>query len=260
MSQEFFSQISLGGAALLIFALCAGWVIFRGVARMIIGTLVLALSAWVAFQVWQRAPALSAEWLGEPKVWLTTGLPLAAFLVSAFVIRKICRIVTSPFGKPGEGKPPRTLFGTAFRLILALVPTAILWFIGAGFIHHQGSIDEVRAVSETPGETPQPSLSQRLKSAVDSAMPASWLEKIDPLAEPSRLALAKYIAAQSTSKPAPLIDPGTGQPIPRAIIVDEPALQNLAREGNFGTLLRHPLLTQALEDPKVQALLKDLNF
>lgn len=256
MSPEFFTQISLGGAALLIFALCAVFVIFRGVARMIIGTLVLALSAWVAFQVWQRAPALSAEWLGEPKVWLTTGLPLAAFVVSAFVIRKICQIVTSPFGKPGEGKRPRTLFGTAFRLILALVPTAILWSIGAGFIHHQGSIDEVRAVSEAPGDL---SLSQRLKSAVESAIPATWLEKIDPLAEPSRLALAKYIAAQSTSPPAPVIDPSTGQPIPRAIIVDDPALQNLAREGNFGTLLRHPRLTQALEDPKVQKFLNDLS-
>lgn len=253
MSPEFFTQISLGGAALLVFALCAGWVIFRGIARMIIGTLILALSAWIAFQVWQLAPALSDKLLGEPQVWLTTGLPFAAFLVSALLIRKICRIFT----QPGDAKRPRTWFGTAFRLVLALVPTAIIWFIGAGFIHHQGSIDEVRAASETPGDL---SLSERLKSAVESALPASWLEKIDPLAEPSRLALAKLITVQSTSPPAPVIDPRTGQPIPRAIIVDDPALQNLAREGNFGTLLRHPRLTQALEDPKVQALLKDLNY
>lgn len=253
MSPEFFTQISLGGAALLIFALFAGLFIFRGIARMITTTLVLALSAWVAFQVWQHAPALSAEWLGEPKPWLTTGLPLAAFVLSVFLIRKICKLVTSP----GEGDRPRSLLGTAFRLILALIPTSLIWFIGAGFIHHQGSIDEVRAVSESSEST---SLSQRLKSALDGALPASWLEMIDPLAEPSRLALAKLIAAQSTRPPAPAIDPRSGQPIPRAIIVDDPALQNLAREGNFGTLLRHPRLTQALEDPKVQALLKELSF
>jgi hypothetical protein len=42
--------------------------------------------------------------------------------------------------------------------------------------------------------------------------------------------------------------------------VDDPELQKLARQGKFGTLLRHPLLTKALEDPKLQALLKDLNL
>ena len=56
------------------------------------------------------------------------------------------------------------------------------------------------------------------------------------------------------------MNPRTGEPIPRAIIVDEPVLQKLAREGKFDTLLRHPLLTKALADPKIQKLLHDLNL
>ena len=79
-----------------------------------------------------------------------------------------------------------------------------------------------------------------------------------PLADPSRLTLAKVITAQSQPAPKPVIDPQTGKPVPRAIIVNDPELQNLARDGKFATLLRSPLLTKALSDPKVQAILKNL--
>ena len=86
------------------------------------------------------------------------------------------------------------------------------------------------------------------------------MKALDPLAEPSRLALAKLVTVQAESPLEPVIDPRTGKPIPRAIIVEDSELQTLAREGKFGTLLRHPLLTKALNDPKVQALIKDLNL
>ena len=83
---------------------------------------------------------------------------------------------------------------------------------------------------------------------------------LDPVAEPSRLALAKLITAQADSPLNPVINPQTGKPIPRAIIVNDPELQNLARDGNYGTLLRHPLLTKALADPQVKKILKDLSL
>jgi hypothetical protein len=264
MSPDSIPQLSLGTAALIIFLVCAVFVMLRGMTRMIVGTVVLALSAWIGFEVWQNAPTLSVEWFGKSIGLVTTGLPIASFLTSFFLIRKIAKAIARPFGKStDEQKPSSPITRLAFRLLLALIPTSLIWLIGATLIHHTGSIAEVRAFSEkTIGiEEPTPAkFSQRLKSSVEDALPESWLAFLDPLAEPSRLTLAKAITARSDSPHKPVIDPRTGQAIPRAIIVDDPELQNLAREGKFGTLLRHPLLTKALNDPQLKALLKDLQL
>ena len=135
--------------------------------------------------------------------------------------------------------------------------------IGATLVHHSGSIAEVRAYSEksigVPETTPD-GFSQKLKSSIEAEIPESWLKTLDPLTEPSRLVLAKLITDQADSPLKPVINPQTGQPIPRAVIVSDPELQNLAREGNYGTLLRHPLLTKALADPQVKKLLTDLSL
>ena len=259
MSPDSIPQISLGTAALVIFAVCAGFVLLRGMTRMIVGTVVLSVSAWISFLVWQQAPTLSIEWTGQSLAWITNGLPIAAFLVAFFFIRKIFR----PFGKSPAEEKPRSITKLAFLLLLALIPTSLLWIIGATIVHHNGSIAEVRAYSEKPignHEAKPNGFSQKLKSSVEAAIPASWLKALDPLTEPSRLALAKLITAQAGSPLKPVINPQTGKPIPRAIIVSDPELQNLARDGNYGTLLRHPLLTQALADPKVKKLLKDLSL
>jgi hypothetical protein len=265
MSPESIPQISLGTAVLVIFAACAGFVMLRGMTRMLVGTVVLALSAWVGFAVWQKAPALSFEWFGKPIGLITTGVPIAAFLGSFFLMRKIAKAVASPFGddQVDEKKSGSSVIRLATRLLLALIPTALICLIGATLIHHTGSIAEIRAFAERNlgiGEPTPAKFSQNLKDSVEHALPESWLRFLDPLADPARLTLAKAITARSDRPPEPVIDPDTGRPIPRAIIVDDPDLQKLAREGKFGTLLRHPLLTQALEDPKVQALLKDLDL
>ena len=49
-----------------------------------------------------------------------------------------------------------------------------------------------------------------------------------------------------------MVDPATGKPYPRAVVVADPALQGLARQKDFSSLLRHPNLTRALDDPKVK--------
>ena len=257
MSPDSIPQISLGTAALIIFAACAAYVMLRGITRMIVGSLVLGLSAWIGYFVWQEAPALSMQLLGRSAGWLTTGLPVAAFLVSFGVIRWIAKAVARPFGeKPADGRKSGSLAGRlVFRLLLALIPTAILGIIGVTLIHHTGSIAEIRASAEGGNGHSEPApahFSQRLKSSIEAALPESWLRKLDPLADPARIALVKEITAHTATPRAPVIDPATGQPIPRAIIVDDPELQNLAREGKFGTLLRHPLLTKVLNDPKLQ--------
>jgi hypothetical protein len=256
-------QLSLGTAVLIIFAFCAGFVLLRGITRMIIGTAVLGLSVWIGFRVWQIAPSLSMDWTGKSLVWITNGLPLAALLVSFFVIRLITNAVIRPFYNPQGNSIPGTLAGTVFRLVLALVPTSLIFAVVAIMGNHAAAIADVRASSAKIGGLPDAApagFSQRLRSALEANFPEKWLRLLDPFTDPSRLALAKLIAAQSESPLNPVISPETGKPIPRAIIVDDPALQKLAREGKFDTLLRHPLLTKALADPKIQKLLRDLHL
>ncbi len=263
MFSEPLPQLSLGGAAVAIFAICAAVVLFKGIARMVLGTLVICVSTWIAFQVWQLAPALSVKFTGTSNPWITNGLPIATFVSAAFLVRKICRAIASPFKESADANGQRSIVGTAFRLLVALIPAAIIWLAGAAYLHHNGTIEEVREFSQkrSPASQPaKPTWSGQLKSAVESAIPQAWLTALNPSAAPSRVALAKLITAQSQSPLKPVIDPQTGRPYPRAIIVDDPELQNLAREGKFGTLLRHPLLTKALNDPAVKKLLNDLSF
>lgn len=265
MSPESIPQLSLGTAALIIFLVCAGFVMLRGMTRMLVATVILAASAWLGFFVWQKAPTLSVEWFGSSIGWITSGLPIATTISSWFLLRKAARAIAAPLETPHEDRirPARSNTRLAFLLLLALIPTSLLCLIGATFIHHAGSIAEVRAFSEHSIGITEPTpakFSQRLKSAVAAALPDSWLQTLDPLAEPTRLNLAKIVTAQSEAPLQPVIDPRTGEPIPRAIIVDDPELQNLARDGKFGTLLRHPLLTKALNDPKLKSLLKDLQL
>lgn len=263
MSPDSIPQISLGTAALIIFAVCAGFVLLRGLTRMLIGTVALSFSAWIGFRCWQAAPTLSVEWTGKTLPWITNGLPIVAFLISFFIFRKIAKAIASPIRKAPEPEKKGSIIRTSFLLLLALIPTSLLCLIGAIFIHHSGSIAEVRAYSEKSNGVPETTpdgFSQRLKASIEDALPESWIRTLDPLAQPSRLTLAKLIATQSESRLTPVINPQTGKPIPRAIIVDDPELQNLARDGKFSTLLRHPLLTKALADPKIQKLLRDLSL
>lgn len=265
MNPDSIPQISLGTAALVIFAVCAGFVMLRGMTRMIVGTIVLALSSWIGFTAWRMAPGLSFDLFGKSIGLVTTGMPIAVFLFAFFILRKIVKTLASPFTPQADAEPPprSAIIRLAFRLLLALIPTSIIWLIGATFIHHTGSVAEIRAFAEETigiGDPTPAKFSQRLKASIDAALPESWLRKLDPLAQPDRLTLAKAITSRADKPLQPVIDPATGKPIPRAIIVDDPELQNLAREGKFGTLLRHPLLTKALEDPQIKALLKDLRF
>ncbi len=257
MSPESLPQVSLGTAALLVFIFCVGFVMLRGVARMIVGTVILALSVWVAFIAWQNAPTLSVEWFGKPLSAVSYGLPATAF-VSTFLLLRVLIKVMSPFSKSSEPSRPGSLFSFAFRLLLALIPTALILGICVTIIHHAGSVAEIRSYAEKSLGIPEnqsKAFVQQLKNTVAAVLPEAWLRFLDPLAEPERLQLAKMIATQSQRDLPPVIDPATGKPFPRAIIVDDPQLQNLAQQGKFGTLLRHPRLTKALEDPKLRKFL-----
>ena len=102
---------------------------------------------------------------------------------------------------------------------------------------------------------------QQLKDSIEKVVPKRVLEAIDPYAEQSRLALAKVLTRQQKeAELEPAVDPETGKVIPRAIVVEDAELERLARERKFGTLLRHPALTEALDNPEVRKLVDDLAF
>ena len=123
MSPDSIPQLSLGTAALIIFVVCAGFVMLRGMTRMIIGTVVLASARGSDFASGRKPRPSRSIGSENPSAWITTGLPIAAFLVSFFLIRKIAKAVARPFGKPRTRKRiPARIIGT--RLPAACSPSS----------------------------------------------------------------------------------------------------------------------------------------
>lgn len=256
MPEDLLPHLSLGTAALIIFAVCAAYVLLRGLGRMLAAVLMLAGSAWIAFQAWQHAPGWAIGWTGEPTPWITTGLPIAAFISSFLVIRKVTGFVMRPFARPSaEARSGRSRLA---MIALALIPTAVFWLTAVTLLRHAGSVEELRSYAEQTEEAEGFSFSsivRQLKPAIESIVPESWMLVLDPLGDPSRVSLAKFIADQPDSGLPAVIDPETGRPYPRAIIVNEEDLTDLVRDGRFSMLLRHPQLQKVLDNPEVRELL-----
>lgn len=246
-------EISLGTAALIIFGICAIYMFLRGILRTIVNAACLTLSAWVGFRIWQQAPSLAIEWTGKPSELIATGLPLLAGLASFFVLRKLLRLIHTPAKAPVESikeSNPRTLFA---KLALALIPTTLLWLTAATFLHHVSAVAEIRNSAELGAVAPDAkNLAGRLKNSLSVAVPEDLMDWLDPLTTEPRLRLAKMIAASGDKPLDRVVNPETGKPYPRAIIVNDPELIHLAEEGRFSTLLRHPLLSEALKDPMIR--------
>jgi hypothetical protein len=254
MTEGILPQLGLGGAAIGIFALCAGYVMLRGLARMLAAVLMLCGSAWIGFIVWQKAPGWAIAWTGAPPSWITTGLPAFAFIGSFIVFREVTGFVMRPVSRSGNGAPrswPKRLLLMGF----ALVPTSAFWLTGATILHHAGSIAELKFSSETmedsAGGSSAGALLRELRPAIAAAVPAGLLAKLDPLTDPARMSMAKWILSGS-----PEHDPATGEPAPVAIAVDEKNLNKLARDGRFSTLLHHPELKKAAESPEIRKRLR----
>ncbi|NQX01303.1 hypothetical protein HQ447_11655, partial [bacterium] len=144
-------QLSLGSAALIIFALCAGFVLLRGMTRMLVGTVVLGASAWIGFRVWQLAPAWSVDWTGKSLPWINNGLPVAAFLVSFLVIRWVINAMVRPFSNPSEKSLPRSFAGATLR------STHRLWTLttfSGDFLRNFCTFLSLKRGFETPSSTP----------------------------------------------------------------------------------------------------------
>lgn len=253
---ESMSQVSLGTAALVIFLLCFGFVFLRGIVRMLFGVAVLGGSLWVGFLVWQKTPEWMVQFMGEPVDWVSIALPAVAFIGTFMIARMVINFFLKPFKPSADGG--RTVGGILFRLILSIIPTGFLWLTGATLVHHFGSIAQIEKSADGASKKDAGLLDRfsELKEAIAAIVPEEWLRKLDPLADPSHLSLAKMIVAQPDPKLPAVIDPDTGKPYPRAIIVDEPELQNLASDGRISTLIRHPLFQKALNDPQIREAIR----
>lgn len=255
---EALSQISLGAAVLLIFAVCAVYMLIRGLLKTISSLSVLGLSIWIGFLTWQKAPALAFQWTNQTSPLITTGLPFLTFLLSFILIRKILRFFLSPIAtqtEDHEDEPPpsRSLTG---KLFVTFIFATAFCLIAAAVLHHATSVAEIRDYAKNGGaQNDFPGFALRLKDSLTKTIPPSLMDKLDPLASEQRVELAKMIIGQSDNSADPKTDPKTGEPEPRASVVDNPELVSLARKGRFSTLLRHPLLTEAINDPMVKKAL-----
>lgn len=261
MSIDSIPHLSLGTSILLIFAVCVALVLLRGMARILTGTAIFAASGWAGLTIWHITPELSQKLLGKPIDALLIALPIIAFAATFWFLIKALQFVLTPFDALRSDDKPKTSLITS--LIVAIIPTAVLFLLVASLFHHFGTIEEIRTFAATPDSDKPNRVRLYLRScqtSLDTILPAPLLRKLDPATDPERVRTAKLVALRSAKPPAPVIDPATGLPYPRAIIVDDPALQNLAREGKFGSLLRHPVLTKATQDPTVRKLLSHLNL
>ncbi len=255
---EALSQISLGAAVLLIFAVCAVYMLIRGLLKTITSLSVLGLSIWIGFLTWQKAPSLAFQWTNQTSPLITTGLPLLTFLLSFILIRKILRFFFTPIStqpEEYEDAPPssRSLTG---KLFVTFIFATAFCLIAAAVLHHVTSVAEIRDYAKNgTSQNNFPGFALRLKDSLTNAIPPSLMNKLDPLASEDRVELAKMIIGQSENPAAPQIDPKSGEPVPRAAVVDNPELVSLAKKGRFSTLLRHPLLTEAINDPMVKKAL-----
>jgi hypothetical protein len=256
----------LAGLALIVFAVGIGFVMLRGVMRLLFWVVALLAASWAALVAWKHVPQWSADLFGAPVPALTAGLPVAVFVAVFVIVRKLVRAVSGAFGGAG-GETAEAVFSlgkTLSGLILALVPAVLLWVVGIAVVRHYDSVDELRSFAKgKAGDVPPKAapVEPRQRSWMERAIPESWMHAIDPSTDPSRVKLAKLVAAGGgvTTKPAAQ-NPQTGKPVPRALAVEDPRLQRLAGEGRFAELLRHPMLAKILEDPRVKALLDELKI
>ena len=253
---ELVPVLTLGVGALVVIALCMAIAAVRGAVRLLLGVGLLAAAVLSAFWVWQHGPEFVNPWIDPVPDWLASGMAAAAGLVVFFALRSVLVIITHPFGsKDSDNDARKGPVSRTVSMLFSLVPAAVLCFLGVLLIRHFGTISELKAYSaRQSGEIAKPASLwlADLKNAIDKTLPAGWFERLDPLTNDARLAIAKWIATSPKPAPDPEIDPATGEPIPRAIPVPDPELQKLVRQGRYSTLLRDPRIDTALENPETR--------
>ncbi len=239
-------QVSLGTAALLIFAACALLAMLRGFVRMLLGSLVLCGSGFAGYAVWRHAPGLPIA------------VPVLAGAVVLLLLRFVLRFATKPFGGKDEEKQ-RSPVRRAFTLLFSLVPASLLSFAGAAALRNAGSVAEIRRFVDGTESHGRTAFLAELKAVIDRALPVDWFKDIDPLSDEARVTLAKLIAMGESGQPPKAI-PVMEEPEIRALIEGDPQLRELARSKRYADILRDPRLDHVVADPDLRRMLAGLDL
>ncbi|MCW1883303.1 hypothetical protein OKA04_01090 [Luteolibacter flavescens] len=256
LNLESMPQLSLGTAALLVFAACAVFAILRGLVKMITGSLVLCLSGVAAYLAWRHAPVIPIP--GGP--WIA---PITAGLLSLFVLRAVLRFVASPFSKSGDddGEPKkRSPLRWALTLLTSLVPASLLSFTGVTALKNVGAVADIqRFVDGEKANSGSSAFLAEVKEVINRVLPEDWFRNIDPLTEDARVNLAKLIA-RGDSKPPPKAIPVMEDPEIRSLILHDPKLRELAKSKRYADILRDPRLDHVMANPDLKKLLGNLQL
>lgn len=242
------SHMSLGIVVMIIAAACAAFALLRGAFRLVLSTALLAASLLVAYWVWMETPGLGERILKSPPAWFPFILPSIAGVATFMMLRKALRLILKPFGSVGG--TPTSFFGKIFSLTFSLVPTSLLCITGATAIRHLGTIEQIKE----PGSVGTTSL---LKKTIDQYIPPAWLQRLDPLTDPSRITLAQLLAMTSEEH-IPRAIPVAEEQLLRETVLNDPKLQQLSKEKRIGDLLRDPAIDEALKDPRILKALQEL--
>ena len=242
------SHMSLGAIVLVITAGCAAFALLRGAFRLILATALLAAALFVAYWVWMETPGLGESMLKHPPAWFPFILPALAGSATFMMLRKTMRLILKPFGTVGG--TPSSFFGKIFSLSFSLVPTALLCLSSATVIRHVGTIHEIK--------NPQSqAISALMKKTIDQYIPPAWLQRLDPLTDPSRITLAQLLALASEEH-IPRAIPVAESELIRTTVLNDPKLQKLSKEQRFSDVLRDPAIERALNDPRIVKALQEL--
>lgn len=255
-------QISLGTAVLVIFIVCAILVFARGIFRILIGSAIIAAAVYIGLWAWRESAGIAIRYTGKPLPWLDIAWPIVAGLITFIVLRLLMNFIMKPFSK-GDGAKP-SMFARVLRLPFAFIPAALLCAAGVLIIQHVGNLGELRSFADRSTSTKRPEwakISEELKKTVEANVPADWMAKLDELTQDKmRLTLAKLITAKAENEVPPKAIPVMEGPVLKAIVVDEARLKSLAHEKRYGSLLNHPDVNRALNDPKVREALSKLDL
>ncbi len=248
-------QLSLGTAALLIFGAIASLAVLRGLLRILWGTTVVCAAGFAAFYTWNHIP--SHGFFGRDSQWLSFGLPVLVFLLTALFLRQCAKVIFSLFRSPHDDssdRKHRSPARWAVTLLLSLIPTAALWFGGATLLRHAGSLAEIRSFVEKSDLPEHTAFLAELKQALDHGLPQDWFRFVDPLTSDSRLDLVKLIAA--ADDPPPKAIPVLEEKQIRELVLSDPGLRQLARDGRYSEILRDPRLDRLLENDNLREVLR----
>lgn len=254
-------QISLGTAALLIFGAIASLAVLRGLLRILWGTSVLCASGLAAFYTWGHAPAIGRDLFGREMPAVSWGLPVLVFFLALILLRQTAKALFGSLRSPNDEAAERNRRSPvrwALTLLFSLIPTAALWFGGAILLRHAGSVAEIRSFVESDQLPDKTAFLAQLKQTIDRALPGDWFTFIDPLTSDLRLDLAKLIAA--ADDPPPKAIPVLEAPAIRDLILSDPELRQLARDGRYSEILRDPRLDRLLENDDLREVLRNTNL